>query len=327
MSPVNVVFLLFPGAHLLDVSGPAQVFYEANRDGRERFRLHFTAAADTVGSEQGLCFGHLKNPAEMPLRKGDLLCVPGFDFHRFCGGELDAGIDQLRNWVWQMRENGVFLASICSGALALGKMGLLDGVQYTTHWKCVDYARKTFPHGRFLDHRLYVFDRGIFTSAGMTAGIDMALSLVEKWCGPLLAARVAQEMVINVRRAETRDQQNIFLDFQNHFNADVYRAQECLANRLDAGFTVSDLARHLNRSSRQLARLFKKHTGQTIQAYRDRLRLELGEQLLRNTRLSVKEIAAQCGFGSARQFARLWKNKWGVAPGQHRGGLTGERES
>lgn len=314
MEQTNIAFLLFPKTHLLDLSGPAQVFYEANREGRERFRLHFAAADESVCSEQGLLLAGLKKPADLSLRKGDLVCVPGLDFRRFCRGEMDAAIEKMRPWLWQQRAAGVFVASICSGALVLGKMGLLDGVQYTTHWKCVDYAKGQFPNARFLDHRLYVFDRGIFTSAGMTAGIDMALSLVEKWTSPLLAAKIAQEMVINIRRAETKDQQNIFLDFQNHFNAEVYQAQELLANRLDERFTIDDLAKSLNRSSRQLARLFKRHTGQTIQAYRDGLRLEQGEKLLLNTQLSVKEIAGQCGFASPRQFARLWKKKTGATP-------------
>lgn len=314
METTNIVFLIFPHAHLQDLSGPAQVFYEANHQGRERYRIHFAAADESVRSAQGLLLADLKNPASLTLQKGDMVCVPGFDFRRFCRGEMDESIRTMRPWLRRQRDDGVFIASVCSGALVLGKMGLLDGTQYTTHWKCVDYAKAEFPNARFIDQRLYVFDRGVFTSAGMTAGVDMALSLVEKWTSPLLAAKIAQEMVINVRRAETKDQQNIFLDFQNHFNADVYQAQELLANHLEASFTVTDLAKSLNRSSRQLARLFKKHTGQTIQAYRDQLRLQQGEQLLRNTQMSVKEIAGQCGFESARQFARLWKKQTGQTP-------------
>jgi transcriptional regulator GlxA family with amidase domain len=319
MEPQHIVFLLFPHSHLMDLSGAAQVFYEANAPGRGRFRLSFASAEPCLPTEQGLHLANLTGYEHLMLGPGDMVCVPGIDFGRFCRGDLDASIEKTAAWLRRQREKGVFIASVCSGALILAQMGLLDGVRCTTHWKCLDYARAQFPRARFVDDRLYIFDRDIFTSAGMTAGIDMALSLVEKWSSPLVAARIAQEMVINVRRAETRDQRNIFLDFQNHFNADVYRAQEILANHLEASFTVKCLAKILNRSSRQLARLFRQHTGQTIQDYRDHLRLERGRQLLRNTELSVKEIAGLCGFGNTRQFARLWKKKTGRTPGESRG--------
>lgn len=315
MKPIRIVFLLFPKTHLLDLSGPAQVFYEANQiSGQQRFQIIFAGAGETVRTEQGLVFANMIHPESLDLNTGDLICVPGFDFLSFKKGELDQAIRSQKDWLWQQRKKGVSIGSICSGALALAKSSLLDQVYCTTHWKCLPYAQEHFPKARFLDNRLYVFDKEIFTSAGMTAGIDMALALVDKWCSPLLAAKVAQEMVINVRRADTKDQQNIFLDFDNHFNAEVYRAQEILASRLDARFTVGDLAKMMNLSERHLARLFKRHTGQTIQAYRDRLRLQHGEQLLLNTEMFVKEIAVACGYESSRQFVRLWKKEKGVRP-------------
>ena len=322
MKQIKIVFLLFPKNHLLDLAGPAQVFYEANQlGGQSRFEILFASADRAAHTAQGPVFANMTCPENLVLGKSDFLCVPGFDFLSFTKGEMDAAIKHRKNWLWQQREKGVFIGSICSGALVLAKMGLLDSVQCTTHWKCLPYAQAHFPKARWLDNRLYVFDKEMFTSAGMTAGIDMALSLVDKWCSPLLAAKVAQEMVINVRRAETKDQQNIFLDFDNHFNAEVYRAQEILSSRLDVRFTVSDLAKMMNMSERHLARLFKHHTGQTIQAYRDRLRLQHGEQLLLNTEMFVKEIAVACGYESSRQFIRVWKKEKGVGPEGFRRGI------
>jgi transcriptional regulator GlxA family with amidase domain len=315
MKQTKIVFLLFPKNHLLDLAGPAQVFYEANQiSGRPRFQIFFANPNGAVRTEQGAFFADMTRPDDIILEKGDFVCVPGFDFLSFTKGEMDEAICRQKNWLWQQRKKGVFIGSICSGAFALAKMDLLDNVQCTTHWKCLPYAQAHFPKARWLDNRLYVFDKEMYTSAGMTAGIDMALGLVDKWCSPLLAAKVAQEMVINVRRAETRDQQNIFLDFDNHFNAEVYKAQEILANRLDVRFTVSDLAKMMNLSERHLARLFKHHTGQTIQAYRNRLRLQHGEQLLLNTEMFVKEIAVACGYESSRQFIRLWNSEKKVSP-------------
>lgn len=318
MKPTRIIFVLLPQCHLLDLAGPAQVFYEANTQGRKPFEVIFAASDRSTPSEQGLTFSGLRRIDELSAGPGDLVCIPGFDFRSFVAGRLDAAIERIKPWIWLQKKQGAYIGSICSGSLALAKMGLLEQVACTTHWKCIPCLKELAPQARVLDNRLYVMDKGIFTSAGMTSGIDMALALVEQWSSPLTAAGVAQEMVINVRRAETREQKNIFLDFKNHFNPDVYKAQEILANRLDARFTLDDLAKAMNRSSRHLARLFKQHTGQTIQAYRDGLRFEHGEQLLLHTEMSIKEVAPQCGFESVRQFIRLWKQKKGLTPTQFR---------
>ncbi len=303
---------------MMDLAGPLQVFYEAGQLGGHRHRIRYVQAHDTVQTEQGLVLADLEQISQLVTRQGDLICVPGIDFSSFQAGVLDAAIATCRSWLREQYRQGTLVASICSGALILAKMGMLDRVQCTTHWKCIPYLRQQFPKAQVLENRLYCFDRNIYTSAGMTAGIDMALALIEKWDTPLVAARVAQEMVINVRRPETNEQRNTFLNFKNHFHSQVYRAQETLASRLDARYTIADLARDMHMSDRHLARLFKDHTGETIQTYRTRVRLERGEQLLRHSEKSVKEIAVACGFDNARHFARIWKQHHGATPGASR---------
>lgn len=318
MQAVNIVFLLFPKVHLMDLSGAAQVFYEANNLGHVRFQLHYVSFEHNIQSEQGLRFSNLSKPEQVHLRKRDMICIPGIDYKSFVNGEMDEALDKSKHWIIRQYQQGVYISSICSGALILAKLGILNGVKCTTHWNCLAYGIRKFPKAKFLNNRLYVFDKNIFTSAGMTSGIDMALALIENWVNPLLAAKVAQEMVINVRRAETQNQQNTFLDFKNHFNEDVYKAQQLLAQRLESSFTVKDLAMELNMSVRQLARLFKSHTRHTIQAYRDKLRLEHGKQLLQHTELSIKEISTKCGYESSRQFIRLWTKHEGHSPSKSR---------
>lgn len=318
MQQTQIVFLLLPKFHLQDLAGAAQVFYEAAALSNGHFKLHYVSPCREIVCAQGLPFTALQGLETIALKKRDVLCIPGFDFAACLKGEMDEAISACKDWVWAQRGKEVYLASVCTGALALAKMGLLDHTQYTCHWKCLEYMKSAFPKAKQLDNRLYVFDKGIFTSAGMTSGIDMALALVERWRTPLLAAKVAQEMVINVRRAETKKQENIFLDFKNHFNADVYKAQEILANRLEVSFSIEDLAQMMNRSTRHLARLFKQHTGETIQHYRDKMRLEHGEALMLNTEMSVKEIALACGFEDARQFSRLWQKMRGASPGRYK---------
>lgn len=314
MNQINVVFMLYSKAHLLDLSGAAQVFYEANSFSSRKYRLHFASVNDNITAEQGLQFTNLTPIHKVRLNKNDMIVVVGIDFKSFVRGEMDAEIEQSKGWIKENYHNGVYLSSICSGALILAKMGVLNGKNCTIHWKCLDYARKKFPKARFGDDHLYVFDKRIFTSGGMTCGIDMALALVEKWSNPLVSAQIAQEMVINIRRADTQNQKNTFLDFKNHFNSEVYKAQQLLSNNLQSSYTLKELAADLSMSARQISRLFKSHTGETIQQFRDKIRLDHGENLLRNTERTVKEIAGLCGYQSPRQFSRVWKKRYGTAP-------------
>ncbi len=214
----QIAFLIFSDAHLLDLAGPAQVFYEASNHGGQAYELIYAASSSKKMSCQALQFSSLRPVEEVQLKTGDLLCIPGVDFENFKLGLIDHEIKQLAPWVKNQVRRGAYIASICSGALLLGRMKLLDHRECTTHWKCLDYLAKKSPRAKVVNRRLYRMDKQICTSAGMTAGIDMALALVEEWDSPLVAARVAKEMVINVRRPDTVTQENIFLDFKNHFN-------------------------------------------------------------------------------------------------------------
>lgn len=303
---------------MLDLAGPAQAFYEASQLGGSRYDLIYSATKREIRLEQATSLSNLVDYHGLTLRHGDFVCIPGVDFKSFSAGKMDAEIESIRSWLFQQKSKGVFLGSICSGALILAKAGILDRVQCTTHWKCLEYLQNKFPKTKVRSNRLYCFDQGVFTSAGMTAGIDMVLALIEQWDNPLVAAKVAQEMVINVRRADSVEQRNLFLDFKNHFNPEVYKAQEILSAKLSSGFTIDDLGKEMNMSPRQLSRLFKHHTGSTIQDYRDRVRITLGEQLLKYSEKSIKEIAIECGFENSRQFIRIWKKYHGVTPSHFR---------
>ncbi len=303
----KIVFLVFPYAHLLDLAGPAQVFFEASQHGGQNYQLIYTALVPSQATRQSLHLSRLIPVENITLGHGDFLCLPGVDFERFQAGELDRDIRALSPWVRDQLKKGAYLGSICSGALLLARMKILNHRICTTHWKCLDHLAKLAPKAKVVDQRLYCLDENVFTSAGMTAGIDMALALVEEWDSPLVAARVAKEMVINVRRPDTVAQHNIFLDFKNHFNADVYQAQQILSSNLSAQFTIEQLAKKLHLSSRHLARLFKEHTGETMHTYREKVRLKLAEKLLKHSEKSIKEIAVICGYAQTRQFLRLWR--------------------
>ena len=312
----TITFLLLPGVHLMDLAGPAQVFYEAQQLGRLKIRVQYAALNARIATAQALPLAPTLKLEDIYLGRDDYLCIPGVDFAAVERGDLDELVEQVSDWLHLQHSKGVLIGSICSGALILAKAGLLNGRACTTHWKCMDYLETHFPLTRLKRNRLYCFDDGVFTSAGMTSGIDMSLALVERWSTPLVAAKVAQEMVINVRRPETQNQENTFLNFKNHFHPQVYKAQELLANDLE--LSVEELSDKLHLSSRQLIRLFKRHTGQTLQAYRNQVRLAHAEQLLLHSKQSVQEIALACGYTQARPFIRLWKQSKGSSPGQWR---------
>jgi transcriptional regulator GlxA family with amidase domain len=193
-------------------------------------------------------------------------------------------------------------------------VGLLDGRQCTTHWTRLDDLQRRFPRARVLTNRLFVEDGQVTTSAGIASGIDMALALVERRHGPLVAAAAAREMVVYVRRDGSHRQQSVYLEYRTHLHAGIHRVQDWLIAHPDERATIEDLARLAALSPRHLTRVFRQATGVSIQEYRTRLRLERARALLRDPSLTVEAVAARCGFESARQLRRVWKAAFGTAP-------------
>lgn len=310
----NIIVLLFDKVHLMDLSGPIQVFYEARNLCKVPLRITYASVGSKVTSEQGLGFCELLSLENLQPETSDLICIPGVDFQNFQAGKLHPRIHKAAEWMRNAYAQGTSIATICSASLVLAEMGLLDHRKCTCHWKCLDYFRQHYPKAQLQGARIYTEDRRIFTSAGMTAGIDLALFLLEKWFGPFVAARVAQELVVSYRREGASAQESFLSHSQRHFHPDIYKIQEILLNHPEQNFTVESLAAKVNMSPRHLTRLFKEHTGKTILEYKNEIRLELGKVLLQNDQLTVEEVAHHCGFENARQFRRVWKSTFGVSP-------------
>ena len=313
----KTVFLILPRIHLMDLAGPVQVFYEADRLGAEDYKLYFVGLKSQEMSEQGLGLCGLEPYKELELSAGDRILVPGIDFAYYSSHNPTSPEKELLNWVRENHRRGVIIGSICSGALVLAKAGLLDYVKCTSHWKCIDFIRSNFPKVKILSDRVFVKDRGFITSAGMTSGIDMALSMVEAISGPVTAANVAREMVVYLRRHGMERQHSYYLDYRTHFNPTVHKVQNYLVNHMYRNPTIEELGDLFSTSERNLTRLFKKHAGITIQEYKDALRLELAGHLLNNPDNTQRYIASECGFRDERQFRRLWKRKYGHPPSKH----------
>lgn len=306
----KVIFALLPEVEVLDLAGPVQAFHEANACGADYgadYEVHTCALEPRVRTGQGLWLSDLEPLPEVGPE--DLVVVPGSRM------DVLQRIDPaFLRWLRRAHEAGAHVASVCTGAFALGEAGLLDGRQCTTHWTRLEDLERRFPRARVLTNRLFVEDGRITTSAGIASGIDMALALVERRHGPLVAAAAAREMVVYVRRDGSHRQQSVYLEYRTHLHAGIHRVQDWLIAHPDERATLADLARIAALSSRHLTRVFRQATGVSIQEYRTRLRLERARDLLRDPGLTVEAVAARCGFESARQLRRVWREAFGTPP-------------
>jgi len=303
-------FLVLPRVHLLDLAGPAQVFYEANSFGG-RYRVGFCGLAPEVESAQGLRLGGVQELPE--VRPADRVLVPGTD--SACLAELLATPGAVPvAWLREAEAVGAVVGSICSGAHVLAHAGLLDGRRCTTHWKMSDALERAYPRTQVQKNRLFVRDGNVLTSAGIASGVDMALWMVEEDHGPLVAARTAREMVVFLRRDPTSQQRSVYLDYRTHLHPGVHRVQDWLVAHPEASPTLQELARMAGMSERNLTRVFRQATGITLKACRHRLKLEVASCLLRSPEMTLERVATECGFEDPRQLRRLWKRDHGVPP-------------
>lgn len=306
----RVIFLLPPELHLLDLAGPAQAFDSARREGAA-YTVHFCASGPEIRTAQGLSLAHLEPP--LAVTPDDLIIVPGMS----CHGGVPTGPFfslEVKNWLLQAHRSGVQIASVCSGAVALGEVGLLDGRRCTTHWSILETLKTRHPTAEFVDNVLFTQDQGIITSAGVTSGIDMALWLIEGDYGPMFAARVARNLVVYLRRDGSQGQRSVYLEFRTHNHPGVHRVQDWVVQHATEKLTLEGLAEIARMSPRHLARAFKEATGFTPLQYQQQIRLELAASLMKDPRLTVEAIAAKCGFEDPRHFRRLWKEAFGTPP-------------
>jgi transcriptional regulator GlxA family with amidase domain len=301
--PRRVVFLLLPRVHVLDLSGPAQAFAEAATLGGA-YRIRHCAAVPEITTAQGLTFGRIE---PLPAPGGvDRVIVPGVDSASLGRLEVPVG------WLRAAYDAGAEICSVCSGAFALAEAGLLDGRNCTTHWMATERLQRERPRARVHSNVLYVRDGRIVTSAGVASGIDMALSLIEEDHGPLVASRVAQVMVVWLRRDGSREQISAYLDHRTHLNPGVHRVQDWIVAHPEARPSLAELASIAGVSPRHLTRMFRNATGISPKGFMNRIKLEVAASLLHAPQLTLERIAEQCGFRDPRQLRRLWKRSYGV---------------
>lgn len=306
----RVVFVLLPHVHLLDLAGPAQVFYEAAEFGAP-YQVVFVGARSQVVSSPGLVLARIGRLPEP--RATDLVIVPGLDSTRLVGCARQVG-----GWLRDAHAAGARIASVCSGAFALGEAGLLDGRTCTTHWKVIDRLQRDFPAARVLDNRLFVSDGQVVTSAGVASGIDMALALLEEDTGPLMLARVCKEMVVYLRRSGSEDQRSVFVEYRSHLHRGIHQVQDFIVANPDETPSLTELGRIAGMSPRNLTRSFRASTGVTLKHYMHDVKLEVARNLMSDPTNTLDDVARRCGFDDPRQLRRLWKRLHGVSPSRWR---------
>lgn len=210
------------------------------------------------------------------------------------------------------------VASVCSGAFLLAKAGLLDGRRVTTHWASCDALQRRYPAITVDPDPIFVRDGNVWTSAGVTAGIDLALALVEDDLGPETALEVARWLVLFVQRPGGQAQFSAQLGGQLAERDALRDLQRWIADNLAGDLTVPALAERVGMSPRNFARVFQREVGATPAAYVEGVRLERARLALESTPATVEEIARHCGFGTVETLRRTFARRLGVSPSEYR---------
>jgi len=301
----KMAFIIPPTVELLDLAGPVQVFTEAKVYGFEVAMEYYTYSEGPV-STAGLGFGKLENYKSAKLKEGDFVFVPGMD-NEYVNSFSFKAEREFFSWLKECSDRNVTVCSICTGAFALGHAGLLKDTECTTHWRRVKALQTQFPQSKVIVDILFIKSNNVYTSAGISAGIDLALAILEDLKGPLFTHKVARGLVVYHRRSGRHKQQSIYLDYRNHINPQVHEVQDYLIDNLSRENDIETLASLVNMSPRNLSRIFKEKTGSTILEYLTKLRREYASTMLNNPEYTIEYIASKCGFKTARQLQRILK--------------------
>jgi transcriptional regulator GlxA family with amidase domain len=310
----RVVFLVFDGMKMLDVTGPAEVFAEADRAGADYVLSYVSPSGEPVLTSIGTTFpvggaaGEVEAADTVIVSGGDAL--PTTPIPREL---LDAAV--------ALQARCERMVSICTGSFVLAAAGLLDGHRATTHWRHADLLARAYPRVTVLPDALFVHDRGVYTSAGVSAGIDLALSLVEHDHGPDLAREVARSLVMFMQRPGGQSQFAAPLRIRAPRTPALRTVVDLVAAQPALDHSTPSLAAHVGVSPRHLTRLFASELETSPARFVERTRLEHAQVLL-DAGHGVAETARLVGFGSAETMRRLFVARFGVSPSHYRARFT-----
>lgn len=304
--PIQAVFVIPPRVHLLDITGPAHVFYEAADYGAD-LKLHFCnihTHESSIQSSSSLFLSNLVNYNDLELTSNDLIFVPGLESSLLMDDVFLTSSRAFQYWLKKQHDKGVKICSVCTGAFLLAEAGLLDDKQCTTHWKFTERFATRYPKSLLQSNRLFVKAGDIYTSAGVSSGIDLSLFLLEALFGSGFAAKIAKEIVVYIRRTETDPQVSAFMQFRNHLDQRIHTVQDLLSQSLDKKLSIAELAAAVFMSPRNLTRLFRKTTAISIGDYLNKLRAERSVQMIADG-FTMQAAAQNCGLKSTNQLRAI----------------------
>ena len=320
--PIDILFVIVPHSLLLDIAGPAEAFRLANQH-RERmglpprFRLRFAGPVATPPTSVGLALADLI-PLPQRLRTLTWVVVVGQPTAHV--SQVTPAIAATAQWLNQTLAESLLaddpphrLLTICSGTLLAARAGLLANRRCTTHHELIQMLRALAPRAQVIDNRVFVIDGPIASSAGITAGIDIALHLIADECGEALAASVATDMVVYLRRSARDPELSPFHMHRRHLHSTVHRVQDAIITKPEYNWDMAALAAVGNTTERHLLRLFMEHACVSPLNYLRSIRLERARQSLEYG-ASVTRAADIAGFRSGLQLRRAWSREWGGSP-------------
>ncbi len=308
-APIHVLFVLLQDSLILDWAGPAEALRMANQalaaQGLPpRFELHFVGPQTESVSSVGVRLSGLAPlPAMLPAPAWVVLVgQPG---RRIAVEGTPAR--QALHWLRGLRlaAGSLELVTVCAGSVLAAHAGLLAGRSVTTHHQHLDELAAVEPACQVVSNRVFVEDAPVFSSAGVTTGIDLLLHRIGDTCGPALAAQVAQTMVVAMRRGPGAPELSPFLAYRSHLHPALHRVQDAVSLRPQEGWTVARMAGVAHTSARHLTRLFIEHAGIAPLQYLRRIRLAAAQAAL-DAGMNVTQAAALAGFSSDTQLRRTW---------------------
>jgi transcriptional regulator GlxA family with amidase domain len=311
----SVAIVLFPHVQALDVAGPLDVFAETNRFVGPDEGYTITTIGATpypIIASNGMPLGAQYDFASAP-RTWDILLVPG-------GPRLpeSAEMPEVSAWLRQTTPMAGRFGSICTGAFILGYAGLLDAKRVTTHWSHAAQLAERFPQANVEADRIYVRDGVMLTSAGVTAGIDMALALVAEDHGTAVSLAVAKRLLVVAQRQGGQSQFSPYLNAPTDDESPVAKIQRYVMEHINEPFSVERLAEVVAMSPRSFARVFAREAKVTPAEFVQRARIDAARHLLEGSEMVIKAVAYHCGFGSAARMRLIFSQRLGVTPTQYR---------
>jgi transcriptional regulator GlxA family with amidase domain len=310
----HAYFVVLPDTHVLDLAGPLQIISTMRELNIADISVECIGPQSQVKTFQGSTISELR-PLPARLHPHSVVFV--------IGAKFNAAMQRSRPWLetsaWlrerTMKVDGDWtVCGVCTGSFLLAQAGLLDGRTCTTHHRFVQQLSRDYPEVNVVEGRVHVRDGKVWTSAGVTAGIDLALQLIADAFGDDAAIQVARENVVSFRRFGSDPELGASLRYRSHCNSKIHAVQDAIAKNLTRSFKFDELAQAMGYSQRHLARVFLAETGITLKSFQTELRIERARRMLTGSKLSLERIAEQCGFQSVQAFRANWDKRENVLP-------------